>query len=138
MTDRTVVITITIVLSIATVVIHLIFAARIWRRHSLSGTLWRLAGLSVLTYVVSRIAAWPLELYTGFDLLNPSPDARLTFDIFWYTLGLLFLDFCRFWPQLRSVLGGPICFILGGLIAPFLFFFLLGLLPALFVRRIRG
>jgi hypothetical protein len=138
MDDRIVVITITITLSIGTLTVHLIFATRIWQHHSFPGTLWRLAGLSVLTFVGSRIIAAPLEFYTAMDLLNPSPKAKLAYDVFWHTLGLDFLDFCGFWPRVGAVLGGPLCFIVGGLLAPFLFFFLLASLPALFVHRKSG
>ena len=114
---------------------HVILSARIWRRHSTRGALGRLLGLSFLTYCVWAVVSSPVSLYVGMDLLNPSPDARLAFDFFWYTLGLEFLNVCNVFPELNEILGGGVCFIIRGVLGPIGFFFLWGLLGALFARR---
>ena len=118
-----------IVLVVGLLAGHIAFATRIWRENTpLMGTL-KLAGLSVLTYVVWQIAAVVAALLLGFY----SPVSRgIEVDVYYSTLGALIYP-CDALPMLNGMTGGIACD-LPGYAVGVPFFFLVGLVGALLLN----
>ena len=104
---------------------HVVMSARVWRENTRPIGLLKLAGLSVLTYIVWYIAAVVAALILGFY----SPASRgVEVDVYYATLGALIYP-CDALPLLNGATGGIACDLPGYAVGvPVLF--VLGLLGA--------
>src|SRR5439155_992045 len=119
-----------ILLAVAVVVFHLSISAFIWaHRYRLTAILW-LVVLSEITYALCWIMALVIPIMNGFPR---QPDGRIEIETARWTFNLI-LNPCGRFPWFDEHLGHFLCGIAVLLFGPSVFF-MIGLLPQVFMRR---
>ena len=125
-----------VVTFLAILVVHLTLATRIWRSVSFPTSLLVLLGLSLMTEAAIFVAAFPIGLYVGMS--SPYSGSTLERQVAGMTFGILLTGYDLFgylFPQSKNITAEES--LLYNLLFGVGVLFVLGLIPALFVRHPR-